>query len=107
MPHNYQCCDICGGLHPANFTGDCRDNANRIPCDPTNADRVARIDDIMLRYAQLLTDGPVDLMDECNPQDLLTDLMHWCYQGDIEFDDIFRMAVANFEAELWRSIGVG
>jgi len=24
-------CDCCGGEHPANFTGDCRDNENRFP----------------------------------------------------------------------------
>lgn len=68
--------------------------------DPTNADRAARIDDIILRYAQLLTDGPVDLMDECNPQDLLTDLMHWVKREKMDWADMLRMAECNFEAEV-------
>jgi hypothetical protein len=68
--------------------------------DPTNADRAARIDDLILRYAQLLTDGPVDLMDECNPQDLLTDLLHWLKREGMDWMQILRMAECNFRTEV-------
>lgn len=30
-------CEICGGLHPWSFTGDCREDANRYPDDETYA----------------------------------------------------------------------
>lgn len=68
--------------------------------DPTNADRAARIDGIMPLYAVMLTDGPVDLMDECNPQDLLTDLQHWVKREGMDWAEMLRMATCHFEAEV-------
>lgn len=30
-PDDWEDCGICGGAHPADFTGDCRDDGNRWP----------------------------------------------------------------------------
>jgi hypothetical protein len=39
---------------------------------------------------------------DCNEEvivDLLTDLMHFCFKHDINFDDLHRLAVGNFDYE--------
>lgn len=30
-PSNWEECGCCGGFHPRNYTGDCRDDLNRWP----------------------------------------------------------------------------
>ena len=66
---------------------------------PTNADRAARINAVLSVYSPMLSDGNGPF-DDSDPQDLLTDLMHWCNQNAIDFEDILHYATMNFQAEV-------
>lgn len=55
-----------------------------------NQDRARRLDEILPLY-------PED--QHTNVIDLLADLMHWCEQNDVSFEDTLRTARTHFEAE--------
>lgn len=59
-----------------------------------NLERAERIDRALDAYRG---NEPVDI---CDAQDLLTDLMHWCNRGNIDFGYMLEVARRHFEAEV-------
>ena len=59
----------------------------------TNKDRAEKILDFLI----MDYDGDDD---EASITDLLADLLHFCHQKNIEFDDILETAVMHFNTEL-------
>ncbi len=67
--------------------------------EPTNEDRAKRIDTVMQAYSLTLEGRDFD-GDEGTITDILTDIMHFCQRGEINFDEHVQSARMNFEAEL-------
>lgn len=66
--------------------------------EPTNEDRANRIDDTLKHYTKTCKgDSYVD--EEDDSADLLTDMMHWCARGGLDFDHLLATARMNYGAE--------
>jgi hypothetical protein len=67
--------------------------------DPTNEERAARIDVTLDAYRVAQNGRPMPA-DEGDVRDLLTDIMHWCRQNDVDFDAELSVATDNFSEEV-------
>jgi len=63
--------------------------------EPTNADRAGRIEGVLNTYRQEVSGEDID----CCVTDLITDLMHWCDQNNINFAEAVDSADMHFTAE--------
>jgi hypothetical protein len=69
--------------------------------EPTNEDRVKRIDHTMIEYVAMRDKCyRTAEYDEDDVRDLVADLRHWCRANDIDFEYNFTMAQMNFDAEV-------
>jgi hypothetical protein len=70
--------------------------------EPTNEERAARISRIggVLEHYAVECKGDACVEVETDVSDLLADIMHFCHQDELDFEDFLRTARMNFEAEV-------
>lgn len=71
--------------------------------EPTNTQRASRIVACLKAHEDAeVAEGnhPEQITDADRAQDMLTDLMHWCDQNEIDFDDLLNLSDMAYRSEI-------